>query len=261
MIENVLLFFKPPYSLGNNLTFSANPTYGLELLSQPPDQGSAAIYKNTYFPASQDWSVTIKSHISAFSNAQLNPWYNSGLSLVKVFNTPVESYPNRVNLLFTRRDLSDENQNGGNMTNTIEDGLYIGGNENPNTVINLGSLENISLKYEYTAQNRTVSLFYATVANNYNLLSTHNLNTAWGLTDSDSFVLALTAANQPWQTPATESVISGQIYLSDLNVNVVPEPSTLYLIGLSVGILLFKSMRKTGDQSTVKNSCFRSRLT
>ena len=240
-------------ALNNNSTFSANPSYGLELLSTPPQSGVVAIYKNTYLPTSQNWTVTIKSHISAFSNSQLDPWYNAGLSLLKFTNTPAESFPNRVNLLFTRRDLSDENQTGGNMTNSIEDGLYTGGTENPNTYIPLELTEDLYLKYEYAAQNKTVSLFYGTASNNYTHLSSHNLNAAWGLSDSDSLVLALTAANQPYLQVSTEPVLSGQIYLSDLNVNVVPEPSVLCLVGLSTGLLLIRSLRKSRNEAAPDN--------
>lgn len=240
-------------ALNNNSTFSANPSYGLELLSTPPQSGTVAIYRNTFLSASQNWTVTIKSHISAFSNNQSYPWYNAGLTLLKFDGTPENSYSNRLNLLLTRADFSNQNQTGGNMTNRVEDGLHISGNEISINNIILGSTEDLYLKYDYTAHNKTVSLYYGTNTNNYTYLSNHNLNSAWGLSDSDNLVLAPRAANDPWQQVSTEPVLSGQIYLSDLNVNVVPEPSVLCLVGLSTGLLLFRSLRKSRNEAATNN--------
>jgi predicted double-glycine peptidase len=44
-------------ALNNNSTFSANPSYGLELLSTPPQSGTVAIYRNTFLSASQNHLV------------------------------------------------------------------------------------------------------------------------------------------------------------------------------------------------------------
>jgi len=187
-------------------------TNGLQLISTNPNYVEGLVAYNKLLEASNNWTITIKSHISAFTNNQTNPFYCAGISLAKTSLAGVE-VPNRVDLNLLRTGIS-----GSKLSNSIVSGLYINNGES-DTVTNK-NLTDVYLRLNYTASNKTVASSYSTnVTNNYITIKSYNLGTSWNLTANDKLTLAIAASDQPdGRVIPNYNVVPGQIYLKNLTV-------------------------------------------
>jgi len=218
------------YSSGSG-SFEIDPDYGLQLTSIGAMDGIQAY--NATLSASQDWSVTVRAHLSAFTNDQLNPFYRSGLLFAKLGVDFAATAQNVVNLQLER---GSESGFGESMSNSITSTLSTNGVEASSVGTPFGQTEDVFLRLAYLSEGTTVDRSYSTDGITYTSLGSVNLGDSWGLTAEDELVLALVGTAFAYDgEPMTTSVSSGEIYLRD--VSVVPEPSTYALLGLGVGLV------------------------
>ena len=107
--------------------FVIDTNYGLELLSTNPNYVEGLATYNRLLQASNDWTITIQSHITAFTNNQTNPYYSAGISLIHTTTNGLE-YPNRVDLNLVRTGLT-----GSVLSNSIVSSLFINNGETDTT--------------------------------------------------------------------------------------------------------------------------------
>ena len=212
------------YSSGSG-SFEIDPAYGLQLISIAPGGMDGIQAYNSTLSASQDWSVTVRAHISAFTNNQLNPFYRSGIIFAKLgpdFETTAQNF---VNLQLER---GSESGFGESMSNSIASPLSTNGVDTPS----VGTpFEDVFLRLSYLSEGTTVDRLYSTDGITYTSLGSVNLADSWGLTAEDELVLALVGTALAYDGESmTTSVSPGEIYLRD--VSVVPEPTTCSLLVL-----------------------------
>jgi hypothetical protein len=191
--------------------FVVDTNYGLELLSTNPNYVEGLVTYNRLLQASNDWTITIQSHISAFTNTQTNPYYSAGLSLIRTTTNGLE-YPNRVDLNLVRSGLT-----GAVLSNSIVSSLFINNGET-DTATNK-NLTNVYLQFRYTATNKTVASAYSTNGSNFTTIQSYNLTTNWNIKATDQLTLGVTANNQPdARVTPSYNVLPGFIYLKSLIV-------------------------------------------
>jgi hypothetical protein len=185
---------------------------GLELLSTAPNYVDGLGAFNRVLNASNDWKITIQSHISAFTNNQTNPFYSAGISLVKTSINGLE-YPNRVDLNLCRTVGI-----GGSLSNSIVSSLYINNGET-DKVANK-NLTDAYLQFIYKASSKTLTTGYSSNGSNFSTIQSYNLGAIWGIKPTDGFTLGVAANNQPdGRVIPTYSVTVGQMYLNNLTIN------------------------------------------
>ena len=191
--------------------FLVDTNNGLELLSTAPNYVDGLGAFNRVLNASNDWKITIQSHISAFSNNQTNPFYSAGISLVKTSINGME-YPNRVDLNLCRTIGI-----GGVLSNSIVSSLYINNGETDK--IANKNLTDAYLQFIYKASSKTLTTGYSTNGSNFSTIQSYNLGTSWGIKPADGFTLGVTANDQPdGRVIPNYSVTPGQLYLKNLTV-------------------------------------------
>jgi hypothetical protein len=191
--------------------FVVDTNYGLELLSTNPNYVEGLVTYNRLLQASNDWTITIQSHISAFTNTQTNPYYSAGLSLIHTTTNGLE-YPNRVDFNLVRSGLT-----GAVLSNSIVSSLFINNGES-DTATNK-NLTNVYLQFRYTATNKTVASAYSTNGSNFTTIQSYNLTTNWNIKATDQLTLGVTANNQPdARVTPSYNVLPGFIYLKSLIV-------------------------------------------
>jgi hypothetical protein len=192
-------------------SFTVDPAYGLQLLSTAPNYVEGIGAYNRVLAASNDWTITIQSHISAFTNSQTNPYYSAGISLVKTSSNGLE-YPNRVDLNLLRTGAG-----ASTLSNSVVSSLFV---QNGETDMGIGkNLTDVFLRFGYKASTRTLATSYSTNGSNFTNLQSYNLGTVWGLKSTDGLTLGVAASDQPdGRAIPTFSITSGQIYLKNLQV-------------------------------------------
>ena len=205
----------------NTLTngyFLVDTNNGLELLSTAPNYVDGLGAFNRILTASNDWKITIQSHISAFTNNQTNPFYSAGISLVKTSINGLE-YPNRVDLNLCRTIGI-----GGVLSNSIVSSLYINNGETDK--IANKNLTDAYLQFIYKASSKTLTTGYSTNGSNFSIIQSYNLGTSWGIKPPDGFTLGVAANDQPdGRAIPTYSVTVGQMYLINLTINSPTAPA------------------------------------
>jgi hypothetical protein len=216
-----------------NATFTANQNTGIELITQTHllAQGSKVFYQG--LPASQNWQIDIKAHISNFSTQLPQAYYYAGLTFGKLGETSESSFVNRVNLNFTRSfEISDYVTVSG-FRNTLNSGFY--SNNDPGTppfVVILN--ENLYLRVVYDSSKMSCTHYYSYNGINYTSLKSYDLQCSWGLSQMDRFWVAVVGTSFPFQSQTeyeqnqnfNYNVESGQLYLSDFKITVSSNSST-----------------------------------
>ncbi len=220
--------------------FVVDTNYGLELLSTNPNYVEGLVTYNRLLQASNDWTITIQSHISAFTNTQTNPYYSAGLSLIHTTTNGLE-YPNRVDFNLVRSGLT-----GAVLSNSIVSSLFINNGES-DTATNK-NLTNVYLQFRYTATNKTVASAYSTNGSNFTTIQSYNLTTNWNIKATDQLTLGVTANNQPdARVTPSYNVLPGFIYLKSLIVVSTNAPTNAPQNTYSGGTL---SLGSGGSQNT-----------
>ena len=192
--------------------FLVDTNNGLELISTAPNYVDGLGAFNRILKASNDWKITIQSHISAFTNNQTNPFYSAGISLVKTSINGLE-YPNRVDLNLCRTVGI-----GGSLSNSIVSSLYINNGET-DKVANK-NLTDAYLQFIFKASSKTLTTGYSTNGSNFSTIQSYNLGTSWGIKPTDGFTLGVAANDQPdGRVIPIYSVTPGQMYLNNLTIN------------------------------------------
>ena len=220
-----------------NATFTANPTTGIELVTQTHlfAQGSKVFYQS--LPASQNWQIDIKAHMSNFSTQLPEAFYYAGLTFGKLGETFGESSEsssaNRVNLNFTRSFEIIGDAEISNFRNTINSGFYSNNDGETPPFLEIPN-ENLYLRVTYDSLTMSCTHFYSYDGINYTSFKSYYLQSSWGLCQMDRFWVAVVGAALPFQS-LTEyaqnqnvnyNVESGQLYLSDLKISVSNKSST-----------------------------------
>jgi hypothetical protein len=191
--------------------FVVDTNYGLELLSTNPNYVEGLATYNRLLQASNDWTITIQSHISAFTNSQTNPYYSAGISLIQTTTNGL-IYPNRIDLNLVRTGVS-----GATLSNSIISSLYINNGET-GTAANK-NLTNVYLRFRYTASYNTLVSAYSTNGSNFTTIQSYNLVTGWKIKSTDQLTLGVAANNQPdGRVIPNYNVLPGTIYLRNLTV-------------------------------------------
>ncbi len=192
-------------------SFQVDTNYGLELLSTAPNYVDGIGAYTTLLSASKDWTISIQSHISTFTNSQTNPSYSAGISLVKTSAGGLE-YPNRIEL-----NLCRTGGTGTTLSNSIVSSLFINNGE---TDASIGkNLSDAQLLIRYKASSQTVTTAYSTNGSNYSVIQSYSLVSSWNLQPTDNLTLVIIANDQPeGRSIPTYSVSTGQIYLKNLTL-------------------------------------------
>ena len=125
------------YSVGGG-SFTINEAYGLQLTSTAPDPLEGIQAFNTYFSASKNCTVTVRAHVSAFTNNQINPFYRAGLVFAKVGPDFAATSQNVINLQLER---SSNESLGSSMFNAVASVLNAGGVETSSVSSSVGQNE------------------------------------------------------------------------------------------------------------------------
>jgi len=191
--------------------FVVDPSYGLELLSTNPNYVEGLATYNRLLQASNDWTITIQPHISAFTNNQTNPYYSAGISLIQTTSNGL-IYPNRVDLNLVRTGVT-----GATLSNSIISSIYINNGET-DTATNK-NLTNVYLQFRYTASNKSLASSYSTNGSNFTTIQSYNLTNSWNIKATDKLTLGVAANNQPdGRVTPNYNVLPGTIYLKVLTV-------------------------------------------
>jgi hypothetical protein len=186
-------------------------TNGLQIISTNPNYVEGLVAYNSPLKASNNWTVTIQSHISSFTNNQTDPFYCAGMSVAKITADGLD-YPNRVDLNLFRTEVS-----GGTLMNSIVSGIYINNGEFNKVVYK--NVTDVYLRFMFTARTKTLVSSFSTDGSNYTNIQSYNLKKKWNLKTTDSLLLGLAASDQPdGRVIPNYSVLAGQIYLKNLTV-------------------------------------------
>jgi len=211
--------------------FVVDPSFGLELLSTNPNYVEGLATYNRLLQASNDWTVTIQSHISAFTNSQTNPYYSAGISLIQTTSNGL-IYPNRVDLNLVRTGVT-----GATLSNSIISSISIKNGET-DTATNK-NLTNVYLQFRYTASNKSLASAYSTNGSNFTTIQSYNLTNSWSIKPTDRLTLGVAANNQPdGREIPNYNVLPGTIYLRNLTVvstNASPNAPTNNTTGGTLG--------------------------
>jgi len=243
-----------------NATFTANQNTGIELITHTPliAQGSKVFFQS--LPASQNWQIDIKAHMSNFSSQLTEPYYYAGLTFGKLGESKESSFANRVNLNFTRSFESSDHVTSNIFRNTINSGIY-NNNDNGTPPFVETADENIFLRVTYDSLTMSCTHYYSYNGINYTSFKSYFLQSVWGLSQMDRFWVALVGTSVPFQSQTESSqnqnlnynVESGQLYLSDLKISVSNNSSTSNTTNtnpiLTWKNLYFSSVANSGDSS------------
>jgi hypothetical protein len=208
--------------------FVVDNNYGLELLSTLPNYVEGLATYNSPLQASKDWTITIQSHISAFTNNQTNPYYSAGLCLIKTSTNGLE-YPNRLELNLCRTGIG-----GTSLKNRIVSSMFINNGEAVSVANN--NLTDVYLRLKYDALTRRVGSYYSTNGSNFTLIGINNLGIEWRIRNTDELTLGLAANDQPdGRVIPNYSVFPGQMYLKNLTISSPNAPSNSTQGGVSGG--------------------------
>jgi len=192
--------------------FVVDSNYGLELLSSNPNYVEGLATYNRLLQASNDWTITIQPHISAFTNSQTNPYYAVGLCLIKTSTNGLE-YPNRLELNLCRTGVD-----GGKLSNSIASSMFV--NNGETLVTSNQNLTNVYLQFKYTAATKSVISQYSTNGLNFTPIRINSLTHEWGIKNTDVLTLGLAANNQPdGRVIPSYSILPGQMYLNNLTIS------------------------------------------
>ena len=192
--------------------FVVDSNYGLELLSTNPNYVEGLATFNRILQASNDWTITIQSHISSFTNSQTNPYYAVGLCLIKTSTNGLE-YPNRLELNLCRSGID-----GSKLSNRIISSMFV--NNGESFVAANQNLTNVYLQFKYTAAMKSVISSYSTNGLNFTPIRINSLTREWGIKNTDVLTLGLAANNQPdGRVIPTSVIFPGQMYLNNLTIS------------------------------------------
>lgn len=224
--------------------FVVDSNYGLELLSTLPNYVEGLATYNRPLKVSNDWTITIQSHISAFTNNQTNPYYAAGLSLIKTSSNGLE-YPNRIELNLCRTGIG-----GASLNNRIVSSMFINNGE---TIAAANrNLTNVYLRFKYIAALRTVVSSYSTNGSNFTPIRINDLGRAWGIKKTDELTLGLAVNNQPdGREIPNYSIFPGQIYLKNLTISSPNAPANSPQGGVSGGSLSGSLSMGTGGANSM----------
>ncbi len=210
--------------------FVVDTNYGLELLSTNPNYVEGLGTYNRLLQASNDWTITIQPHISAFTNSQTNPYYSAGISLIHTTTNGL-IYPNRVDLNLVRTGVT-----GATLSNSIISSIYINNGET-DTATNK-NLTNVYLQLRYTASNKSLASAYSTNGSNFTTIQSYNLTNSWSIKATDKLTLGIAANNQPdGREIPNYNVLPGTIYLKNLTVVSTNAPTNASQNGTAGGTL------------------------
>ena len=191
--------------------FLVDSNNGLTLLSTAPNYMDGIGVYNRVLTASNDWTITVKTHLSQFTNSQTNPFYTVGISLVKTSADGME-YPNRLDL-----NLCRSGTNGASLKNFIVSSRYIN-NGQLDIAINK-DVPDAYLQFKYSAASKIVTTAYSTNGIRFFPIHSYYLAWIWGVRPKDAFTLALIANDQPdGRVVPSYTVIAGQMFLHELTI-------------------------------------------
>jgi hypothetical protein len=249
---------------GLTLTNSTN-FFGVYALKQP-------------LGASNSWVATVKAHVGLFTNNQVNPWFYAGLSVFKAGTNLETTAMHQVNAIFVRRSQ-------GSLTNQFVPALKVSTNSTEATPVEEEyylerqsldgqPLTHVWLRLSYDSAVKTIRVQRSFDGTNFGTGTSWDLASAWGLTETNQFILALIAGNEPFNgEPATYKVKTGEIYLRDFTLTSGPQPGSriVYLqstTNLATGWtnvpLIAEKLDGSGNvdagPSTSSNSFYRMRI-
>ncbi len=217
-------------------SFEPNPLFGVELMTPVGDTMQAAWAFNRPLPVSRDWTVTLRVHISDFTNAQNYPYYGVGISILRYLAEPPAGVPTeRVNIGMSRESINSIS--GQDLLNYISGGLFTGGFEQSLVRSSVGGAQEAFVRASFTASTKKIALFFSTNGISFVPLSdlVFDLGQQWELGEGDELTVAVTASSIPssWEAGSIDyAVTSGQIYARDFEVAFSDAPEGRFVLRL-----------------------------
>ena len=163
----------------------------------------------------QNWTATVKCHVSEFSANQSNPWFYGALALVKNGFTQQDITNNPIVELKLVRTGENGLTNSVSWKNNSKDYTFY-----QDKLVPKDGVTDLFLSFSYVAENTTLS---ANISGNgvvFTNLTTWNLGEVWDVNPGDVFTLVVGAGHQPYGgASATHQIQQGDIYLRDLTVS------------------------------------------
>jgi hypothetical protein len=210
-------------------TFDASPDYGLQVLSQAPNSYHGIKIRKAVAPKTSDLQVQVFSHVSSSidpTQSQTNPNYAAGIYLFKYVTNPdgspnlVEAQKNFVKIELAR-NLDFEGTQQYLHYRFDSDGTVF------DDYIPLGTVENLTLRINYSAMDGRISVAYADGPGGFKTCPV--IFAGWDAATTDGLLVGLLATTFPFgdpAPPATYSVKPGEVYLRDLEVSSSPTVGT-----------------------------------
>ena len=214
-------------------TFNASPDYGLQVFSQAPNSYHGIKIRKAVAPKTSDLQAQVFSHVGSNidpTQSQTNPNYAAGIYLFKYVTNPdgtpnlVEAQKNFVKIELAR-NLDFEGTQQYLHYRFDSDGTVIFDDYIP-----LGTVENLTLRINYSAKDGRISVAYADGSGGFNTCPV--IFAGWDATTTDGLLVGLLATTFPFTTPgqptppATYSVGPGEVYLRDLEIFSGPTAGT-----------------------------------
>jgi hypothetical protein len=210
-------------------TFNASPDYGLQVLSQAPNSYHGIKIRKAVAPKTSDLQVQVFSHVSSNidpTQSQTNPNYAAGIYLFKYVSNPdgspntVEAQKNFVKIELAR-NLDFEGTQQYLHYRFDSDGTVF------DDYIPLGTVENLTLRINYSAMDGRISVAYADGSGVFKTCPV--IFAGWDAATTEGLLVGLLATTFPFGDPippATYSVGPGEVYLRDLEISSSPTAGT-----------------------------------
>ena len=193
---------------------------------------------------SEGFSVSVQAHLNTLAGLNWGDQLKIGFGLSNQSLSSVSDYQNKVTV-YLKRDYYNDYA-GGSLDNHVTNYLYtnlVPDNVGVHTGAR-GSWTDVILKAEYDASSKMIVSSYKIVGQDtFNTIATKDLGTSWGLKEGDILYLYLYGSSSLYNSSKLGAqVVSGDMYMTDLNI--VPEPSSLSL--LLIGVAGLASRRLLG---------------
>lgn len=210
------------------------------------------IYTDQSLPASNSWVATVRVHLTNFAFVSTNspPWIYGGLVLVQfdgstnITNSVVYAQNKGiVNAKFVRTDWDTNNDGTPDLLVNLFDAKLSAssfGIDAENLIAPVperfiaNQVTDLWLRLSYEAPVTRLTYSYSTNGTDYSDGVSLNLSERWGITETNEFLIGVTAENSKYEAEQViYPITTGQLYLRDFSIESTPLTSVVWLEGSS----------------------------